>query len=568
MVYKGASFVQSRAFDGADGARGARGATTPSVLAHLESQMTWEDEALKLDIINMSPRPGLDAVPAAPEGNVSWITCALALNLLLLLGFCLVKRIKFLYKLRHIPSPKALPVFGNAIQLNCSNEAFFGKLLRWNRELGDIYLLWVGSRPFVFLTKVEDVQPLLSSSQHIDKSLEYQYLRPWLGNGLIISAGEKWHARRKLLTPIFHSELLKNYFQVSWKKANILVSCLRTEIGNPEFDIIPYAKRAALDVICESAMGYHINAQTNYRNDYVLAVQSLTAIAQMRFVNIWISYDSIFKRTALGKQQESALKIVHDFVDKVIAVRKLELTAERNANLNEISRKSNTLLDLLLEMSYNGERLSDDDIREEVNTFMFAGHDTVGMTISWILYALGRNPHYQDKILEECDEVLGQNKVTYESLQKLVWLDACIKETWRLYPITPLLARQIYNSITLRGNEIPNGTTVLVNSYLLHRDVRYFPEPNVYRPERFLPDAPKRPSFTFIPFSAGSRNCIGSKFATMEVKMMLLSLLRAYRFCAIDHENQLRFVPKLVLDNVGGIRLSITPRQVSKVGLM
>jgi hypothetical protein len=142
MVYKGVPSVQLRAFDGAYGARRARGAMVPSALAHLESRIPWEAEALRLDTADMNPGTAPDptsgpaagpgaagpttgppvAGPAAATGPAFWITYALALNILLILGFCLVKRAKFLYKLRNIPSPKALPFLGNAIQLNCSNE--------------------------------------------------------------------------------------------------------------------------------------------------------------------------------------------------------------------------------------------------------------------------------------------------------------------------------------------------------------------------------------------------------------------------------------------------------------
>lgn len=97
---------------------------------------------------------------------------------------------------------------------------------------------------------MESVQPLLSSSKHIDKSLEYQYLKPWLRDGLITSSGTKWHSRRKLMTPIFHSEMLRDYFDVAAREARVFVKCLIVELGKPEFDVIPYAKRAALDVIC------------------------------------------------------------------------------------------------------------------------------------------------------------------------------------------------------------------------------------------------------------------------------------------------------------------------------
>lgn len=112
----------------------------------------------------------------------------------------------------------------------------------------------------------------------------------------------------------------------------------------------------------------------------------------------------------------------------------------------------------------------------------------------------------------------------------------------------------------LVGNEIPPGSTVLINSYLLHRDPRHFLDPDVYRPERFLPDGPKLPPYAFIPFSAGSRNCIGSRFAASVIKVAALSVLKAFRVEAFDTEDQLRFISELVLVNANGLRLKITPR--------
>ena len=132
----------------------------------------------------------------------------------------------------------------------------------------------------------------------------------------------------------------------------------------------------------------------------------------------------------------------------MIAERKAEWQLTHDGNFNE-SKKRLALLDMLLEMSENGSLLTDQDIREEVNTFMFAGHDTVAMSVSWILYALGTNPQYQTKILDEFSEIVGSDDITLESLNKLVWLEACVKETWRLYPVVPLIARQIYQSMML-----------------------------------------------------------------------------------------------------------------------
>ncbi|CAL1684549.1 unnamed protein product [Lasius platythorax] len=492
--------------------------------------------------------------------GASWVTVCLSFCLLSLLLILLIQRGKFLYALRKVPYPTALPIIGNAYQLNCSQEAFFQKLVKWAREFGDIYLIWVGLRPFIFLYRVEAVQPLLSSSVHIDKSLEYQYLKPWLGTGLVTSTGEKWHFRRKLLTPTFHSGLLEAYFKTMKEETSVLISCLKKEV-NQWFDVVPYVKRATLDIICESAMGYKLNAQRNSKNEYVEAVDKIASIVQMRFTNVWISSDLIFKMTKAGKEHDHSLCVIHDFVDKVIAERKVEWKLKRDGNFNEPTNKRQALLDLLLEMSHNGTVLTDEDIREEVNTFMYAGHDTMATSIAWTLYALGRHPEYQEKILDEYDNVMGTTEITINNIHKLTWLEACIKEQWRLYPVAPLIARQIYKPIDLMGNQIPPGSTVLINSYLLHRDDRHFPDPHVYRPERFLPDSPKLPVYAFIPFSAGSRNCIGWRFATLVIKVAVLSMLRTFRVEALDKEDQLRFISELVLVNANGLRLKITPRE-------
>lgn len=492
------------------------------------------------------------------------MTVSLSFCLFSLFFVLLLQRMKFLYALRKVPYPTAMPVIGNAYQLNCTQEEFFQKLVKWAYKFGDIYLVWVGLRPFIFLYRIEAVQPLLSSSTHIDKSLEYAYLKPWLGTGLLTSSGEKWHFRRKLLTPTFHSGLLEVYFKTAKEEIGILMSCLEKEIGKC-FDVVPYAKRAALDIICDTAMGYKLNAQKNFKNDYVKAVDKLASIVQMRFTNVWISSDSIFKLTKTGQEHDHLIKIIQKFVDKVIAERKVEWKAKSDNNFNDSRKKRRALLDLLLEMSHNGTVLSDEDIREEVNTFMYAGHDTMATSISWTLYALGRHPQYQEKILDEYNDVLGTDEITFENIQKLTWLEACIKEQWRMYPVAPLIARQIYKPIEIMGNQIPAGSTVLINSYLLHRDERYFSEPHVYRPERFLSDGPKLPPYAFIPFSAGSRNCIGWKFATLVIKVAILSLLKAYHVEALDKEDQLRFISELVLVNANGLRLKITPRENNKM---
>ncbi|XP_017879922.1 cytochrome P450 4c3-like [Ceratina calcarata] len=313
-------------------------------------------------------------------------------------------------------------------------------------------------------------------------------------------------------------------------------------------------------LITDSSMGCNVNAQTNVQNEYLLAVNTLASISQRRFLNVWMAFEPIFKLTTWGRQHDRALNIVHGFVNKIIVERKLEWKSKKAEVVQEKMQKRQALLDLLLEMSNDGKTLSDNDIRDEVNTFMFAGHDTTATSVSWVLYALGRHPEYQEKILNEFSEMIGRKKLSLDLVNKLSWLEACIKESWRLYPVTPLIARQIYHPITILKKEIPVGSTVLINSFLLHRDSRYFPEPEVFKPERFLPNGSRYPSYAFIPFSAGSRNCIGWRFATMIVKIIVLHVLRSFTVESVEREGDLRFICELVLHNAAGVKLKIVPR--------
>ncbi|XP_015185916.1 PREDICTED: cytochrome P450 4c3-like [Polistes dominula] len=492
--------------------------------------------------------------------DLPWTAWILSWSLIIFIASFIINHIIFSIAVWRIPHPKALPLIGNAYQLNCNSEEFFSNLIKWQEEYGQIYLIWVGMRAFIFLYRVETVKPLLENSDNIDKSLEYRHLIPWLGTGLITSNGEKWHSRRKLISSTFHKHSLEDYFSCAMNEVNIMINCLRKEIDK-SVDIVPYAKRAALDVICDSSMGYRLDAQTTLYNEYVLAVDKLSHITQYRFTSLWASKDFLFKWSNLGKEYDRALRVVHNFVDQVIAERKRERGNNENNNYDKPTKRNKHLLDSLLDISSNGTILTDTDIRDEVNTFMFAGHDTTATSISWVLYALGRNPQYQQRILDEYDEIIGSDELTNVNIKTLRLLEACIKETWRMYPVAPLIARQIYKPIKILGVTVPAGATVLINSYLLHRDPQNFPEPDVYRPERFLSDNPPNSPYAFIPFSAGNRNCIGKNLAPIVVKVFIISILKAYHIESLIPEDKLRLKAELVLVNNDGVPLKITPRE-------
>lgn len=193
---------------------------------------------------------------------------------------------------------------------------------------------------------------------------------------------------------------------------------------------------------------------------------------------------------------------------------------------------------------------------------MFEGHDTTSAGISWALHLLGNHPQEQEKVVKEICEVLGEShEVNFEHLGKLKYLECVIKESLRLQPSVPMYARVLGEDQMFENYNIPKGTQVIINPYLIHRDPAYWPEPELFKPERFLPvNSANRHPFAFVPFSAGSRNCIGQRFALMEEKTVLANILRNFKIKSSKRRDQLGFKTELILRPIDGIFASLDPR--------
>ncbi|XP_062538857.1 cytochrome P450 4c3, partial [Armigeres subalbatus] len=443
---------------------------------------------------------------------------------------------------------------------------------------------WNGPMPYVMISKASAVEPILGSPRHIEKSHDYEFLKPWLGTGLLTSQGKKWHPRRKILTPAFHFKILDDFVDIFQEQSAVLVQRLEQELGNEEgFNCFPYVTLCALDVVCETAMGRLIHAQKNSDSEYVKAVYQIGAIVQNRQQKIWLQPDFIFKRTEDYRNHQRCLSILHEFSNRVIRERKEEIQRQKltnnnyksaeaatsvdgNNNAEEFGRKKRlAFLDLLIEASQDGTVLSNEDIREEVDTFMFEGHDTTSAAISWILLLLGAEPAIQDRIVEEIDHIMGGDRdrfPTMKELNDMKYLECCIKEGLRLYPSVPLIARKLVEDVQIEDYTIPAGTTAMIVVYQLHRDPAVFPNPDRFNPDHFLPENCRgRHPYAYIPFSAGPRNCIGQKFAVLEEKSIISAVLRKYRIEAVDRRENLTLLGELILRPKDGLRIKISRRE-------
>ncbi|XP_063238475.1 cytochrome P450 4C1-like isoform X2 [Bacillus rossius redtenbacheri] len=381
---------------------------------------------------------------------------------------------------------------------------------------------------------------------------------------------QKWHSHRKMITPAFHLSILDSFIEVFADNCAILVDKLARRAGGSGFDIFPYITRCTLDIICETAMGVPIFAQEDTDSEYGRMVNDVIELTVYRRDRLWLHPDFIFYNTPAGRRYKKSLGITKGFTKKVIQERKDALSGavkpshessdeDRSFGL----RKKKAFLDLLLEVSGKEGKLSDEEIREEVDTFMFAGHDTTATSTAWVLFMLGHHPEIQEKVYAEQAEIFQDSKrsPTMKDLHEMKYFDRVIKETLRVYPTVPFIQRILGEDVRIDGYDIPRGTSVTMSIFLTNLDPESFPNPEQYDPDNFLPERVLgRHHFAFIPFSAGPRNCIGQKFAQLEEKTLLSYILRNFKVLSLDSREDVHPIPEIVLRPEHGIKVCLTSR--------
>ncbi|XP_029850540.2 cytochrome P450 4c3 [Ixodes scapularis] len=433
-----------------------------------------------------------------------------------------------------------------------------------------IFRFWLGFRPVVAFFKAETVEVILSSNTVLDKSFDYTLLHPWLGTGLLTSSGNKWRRRRKMLTPAFHFRILEDFIPVFNEQAVIFVRNLKEHVHKKYIDIVPLVTLCTLDIICETAMGVKVDAQLNSNSHYVRSLYEVGETFMARVMRPWLWPNYVFYMSSFGKKFKDNLAQLHNFTRKVIRERKAELLEQKVIDGLTIGdqvigqKRRQAFLDLLLSHHIQDSSLTEEDIREEVDTFMFEGHDTTAMGISWAMYLIGLHADVQQKIHEELDGIFGEDRerpISPDDLKEMKYLECALKESQRLFPSVPFIGRELMEDVVVNGYTVPRGTTCFLFTFMLHRDKEIFPNPEVFDPERFRPEnCVGRHPFAYVPFSAGPRNCIGQKFAMMEEKVVLCSVLRNFYIHAVDFRDKIHLVAELVTRSKHGLRIRLKPR--------
>ncbi|XP_017837164.1 cytochrome P450 4e3-like [Drosophila busckii] len=467
--------------------------------------------------------------------------------IVVLLLCCVLYAGRYNRVIRHIdgqfPGPTPWPIVGNVLQLGLTPEAYFRAFQRWFKQFDyKNFRVWAGPLPYVFFMDTKYVEHILSNTALTYKYDPYNLLYPFLGSGLLTSNGQQWAQRRKLITPSFHFRILKDFLQVMNETSARFMTLLATESAAAQdsvLDIQHLVAKSTIDVICETAMGTRVNCIEGENSPIVLGIETLCCVLSERVLSLFKRQEIIYKCTSLYRQQQRSLTTLRYEFARIIEQRReliktMHTEPEQDDDL-DIKRPKMAFLDNLLTASVEGKPLSFEEIFEEVCTFMFEGHDTTASAITFAIYCLGMSPAAQQRAFEEQQQIFGSAQdrhPSYEQLQNMHYLDLVIKETLRIFPSVPFIFRTAREPTVIVDKYIPQGTTMALAIVAIGHSHHSFDEPFEFRPERFEPAERTRTqanAFDNVPFSAGPRNCIGQKFALLELKVTLSKLLRRFR---------------------------------------
>ncbi|XP_039723625.1 cytochrome P450 4F2 isoform X1 [Pteropus medius] len=431
------------------------------------------------------------------------------------------------------------------------------------------FMVWQGPIiPLIILCHPDIVRVVTNASAAIapKASFFYNSLKLWLGDGLLLSAGDKWSSHRRMLTPAFHFNILKPYMKIFNDSVNILhAKWQRMALeGTIRLDMFEHISLMTLDSLQKCIFSFDSHCQEK-PSEYIATILELSALTTKRHDQLFLHMDFLYYLTPDGKRFRRACRLVHDFTDAVIQERRRTLSDHGIDDFLKAKAKTKTLdfIDvLLLTKDEDGKKLSDEDIRAEADTFMFEGHDTTASGLSWVLYNLAKHPEYQERCRREVQELLKDREpkeMEWDDLAQLPFLTMCIKESLRLHPPVTIVSRRCTQDIPLPdGRVIPKGVACVINIFGTHHNPSVWPDPEVYDPFRFDPEnIKKRSPLAFIPFSAGPRNCIGQTFAMNEMKVVLALTLLRFRILPDDAEPRRK--PELILRAEGGLWLRVEP---------
>lgn len=421
---------------------------------------------------------------------------------------------------------------------------FFSNLAR---DYGDIVNIKFGPENAYLLSRPEYVRDVLVVNQKkFMKGRGLQMAKKLLGEGLLTSEGEFHLRQRRMVQPAFHRQRIATYASVMVDyAAKTRERWSQIPAGQP-VNLAHEMTRLTLLIAGKTLFDADVENEASDIGEALTSTMNL-------FERITNPLASILEKLPLPSNRRFAK--AKEKLDEVI----YRIINERRAS----GKDRGDLLSMLLmaqDTEGDGGVMTDEQVRDEAMTLFLAGHETTANALAWTWYLLSQHPDVEAKLHAEIDQVLQGRLPTYEDFAKLKYAEMVMAEAMRLYPPAWLLGRRALVDYEVGGYSIPAKSIVLMSQYVIHRDPRWFPEPEKFDPERWTPEAREtRPKFSYFPFGGGTRVCIGEAFAWLEGVLVIATLAQKWRMRLIPGQT-VTPQPGITLRPKGGLKMLIEPR--------
>jgi cytochrome P450 len=418
------------------------------------------------------------------------------------------------------------------------------------KQYGDIFAAQVASgEPWVIIHHPQAVQEMLNSNAfHAPGSLNIS-LKPIVGEqSIILLSGERHKRERQLLMPPFHGERMRNYGQ--------LICDIAQDVASKWSVDRPFVARTAMQeltmrVILQAVFGLDDGPRLQALRPLLASFLDMTNSplrSSILFLK-WMQQDW-GSWSPWGRMQQRQRKL-DDLIYAEIEERRLQPDANRTDILSL----------MMAARDGNGQPMTNEELRDELMTLLFTGHETTATALAWAFYWIHHLPSVRQKLLQELDS-LGENPDPME-IFRLPYLSAVCQETLRIYPVAMLtLAREVLTPVELMGHQLEPGTVVVASIYLTHRREDLYPEPLQFKPERFLER--QFSPYEYLPFGGGSRRCIGLALGQLEMKLVLATILRDFDLVLTEKKPVQAKRRGVALGPAGGVRMALLGRRMSQ----
>ncbi len=409
-------------------------------------------------------------------------------------------------------------------------------------EFGDIFYYRAGWLRVYFLNHPDYVESVLVNQyQNFRKDRVVRNTRWIFGNGLLTNEGAPWLRQRRIIQPAFHRERIAGY-------ANTMTSYTQAVMGSWQDgdtrDIHQDMMRLTLKIVAKLLFGLEVDEESEKIAHSLNTLIGQGAGGRM-ILPPFLRYLPV---SAMAKVRRAARQL------DAIAYR---IIRERRADGN----MNGDLLSMLMQArDDDGTSMTDKQLRDEAITFLLAGHETTALSLSWAWYLLSQNPEAEQKLHQELQQVLGGRAPEAADMPQLTYTEKVIKEAMRLYPPGWAVARTALKDCQVGGYRLRRDDNVVISQWVMHRDARFFTNPEKFDPDRWSPDRTATvPKYAYFPFGAGPRGCVGQSFAMMEAILLLATIAQRFTFQLLP-DHPVVPMPSVTLRPKHGIRMVLHSR--------